>query len=327
MDIFRTPFEIPESSIKINLETPVLTLGSCFADCMGTYFRENKFSVLANPFGTVYNPMSIFGLCSYAIRHSYPEADTYLFYQGLHANYDFHSSFSDPEKPRTISDIKHSIDLTHDFLANARFLIITLGTAWVYRRKDNQAIVSNCHKLPGSRFRKELLSQKQILNAFEQFKRLLNDKYPEISILLTVSPVRHIRDTIPLNQVSKSVLRLACYTLENHYPNVHYFPSYEIIMDDLRDYRFYKADMIHPNAEAEMYIWEKFAETWFDRETRDFLSTWGKAKKAIAHKPFNPNTDEHQRFLRETISTIKKLQHKADVTEELTLLKKQLING
>ena len=326
MGTFRTPFEIPQSGLQISLETPVLTLGSCFADCIGTYFRENKFSVLANPFGTVYNPLSIFRLSTYAIQHSYPEPDTFLFHQGLHANYDFHSSFSNPEKSKNLSDIKQAVDRTHNFLTGTKYMIITLGTAWVYRRKDNQAIVSNCHKIPGDHFRKELLSQKLILKEFEKLNHLLTDKYPTIQIILTVSPVRHIKDSIPLNQVSKSVLRLACHTLENTYPHVHYFPSYEIMMDDLRDYRFYTADMIHPSGEAESYIWDKFMETWFDAETRDFIKVWNKAKKAMAHKPFNPETKEHQKFLRETISTVKKLQHKADVTQELTFLQKQLIH-
>lgn len=326
MDTFRTPFRIPASKIKIDLNTPVLTLGSCFADCMGTYFQENKFSVLANPFGTVYNPLSIFKLASYAMYRTYPEAGSYLYRQGLHANYDFHSSYASSQKATVMSGIERSIDLVHEFLAKVRFLIVTLGTAWIYRRKDNRAMVSNCHKLPGSYFEKELLSQKQIIKAFESLNNELTSRYPDIQLIFTVSPVRHIKDSIPFNQVSKSVLRLACHTLESNYPNVHYFPSYEIMMDDLRDYRFYTSDMIHPNEEAEAYIWDKFGNTWFDAETTAFLKTWNKAKKAMAHKPFNPGTEAHQKFLHETISMVKRLQHMADVTEELTFLQKQLIN-
>ena len=272
--MFRTEITPEPSSTKITLKDKILTTGSCFSDAIGRQLTESKFPVLANPFGTGYNPYSIHKVLRYALHNQAPAEHSYLESHELIANYDFHSSFSSLQKTTTEKKIKEVIGASHYFLKDARWIIITYGSAWVYERNDTGEIVSNCHKLPGSNFTKHLLSQKKVLESFEEFYRDLKAFNSDCNIILTVSPVRHLKDSLSLNSVSKSVLRLACQTLTETHNDVHYFPSYEIMMDDLRDYRFYKADMIHPSDEAEAYIWNKFSACHFDSAATAFIKQW-----------------------------------------------------
>lgn len=324
--MFRTEITPQPSEEKINISSPILSIGSCFSDCMGQRFATHKFDVIANPFGTVYNPVSIFKLLEFSINKNYPKESSYVETQGLVSNFDFHSSFSagQPEKVKT--DIQNAVDRIHKHLKKCEWIIITFGTAFVYRRKDNKDIVANCHKVPAGRFTKELLTQKQIIESFEKvFEQLLTIQ-PDIKIIMTVSPVRHTKDTLEQNSVSKAILRVTCDTLEREYTNIQYFPSYEIMMDDLRDYRFYRTDMIHPTRDAEDYIWNKFSEAYFNQETRSFIEEWDKILKAIQHRPFNPASEGHQKFIKETIRHLKRLEKKVDIREELAQLQDQLIS-
>ncbi|MBL6445132.1 GSCFA domain-containing protein [Fulvivirga sp. 29W222] len=323
--MFRTEIIPKASRDKINISSPVLSIGSCFSDCMGQRFANYKFDSLANPYGTVYNPVSIFKLLGYTLSKNYPDQSTYVETQGLQANYDFHSSFSHEEPMEIENSIHEAIDLAHKHLKKSNWLIMTFGTSFIYRRKSNQEIVANCHKIPARHFSKELLTQKQIIERFEAFNQQLMSNYPDIRIILTVSPVRHIKDTMEQNSVSKSILRITCDTLEREYDNIQYFPSYEIMMDDLRDYRFYKTDMIHPTLDAEDYIWKKFSEAYLDADTVSFIEEWDKILKAIHHRPFNPASDAHQNFLQETITRVKRLEGKIDIKQEVALLEQQLI--
>ncbi|MEP2772891.1 MAG: GSCFA domain-containing protein [Fulvivirga sp.] len=323
--MFRTEIIIPHSKRKLGHKDPVFTIGSCFSDCMGSKFRDFKFDVLANPFGTVYNPISIANLLDYAIRNKPPEKDTYLENQGLQANYDFHSSFSALEKDTVKKRVELAIDQSSQFLNKTQWLIVTLGTAWVYERLDNGNIVSNCHKLPSRLFNKRLLSQEQIIASLEPKLAKLKELRPDMEVILTVSPVRHIKDTLQHNNVSKSTLRLVCERLANENSFIQYFPSYEIMMDDLRDYRFYKSDMIHPNEDAENYIWNRFSETYFDRKTLDINAEWAKIRAALNHKPFNPTSKQHQEFIKQTLDKIHQLKDVLPIDEELAQLKGQLV--
>ncbi|MEQ8924844.1 MAG: GSCFA domain-containing protein [Fulvivirga sp.] len=323
--MFRTELNIIPSGEKLSLKQPILTIGSCFSDNIGSKLKEYKFQTLANPFGTVYNPVSIFKLLSMASENNEPAKESYLTNDGIYANYDFHSSFSSLNQQELEDQVVNSLSNTHLFLDKSPVLIITFGTAFIYRRIDNDEIVANCHKVPAKNFKKELLNQKQIIQEFEQLHTKLVLKYPKIRFILTVSPVRHIKDSLELNSVSKSILRIACHSLSEQFENVEYFPSYEIQLDDLRDYRFYKSDMIHPTEEATHYIWNKFAECYFDESTLEFIEEWIKIKRAIDHKPFNPKSEKHQEFVRNTIAKIKSLNSDIDFTEELLSLKKALI--
>ncbi|MEL7005728.1 MAG: GSCFA domain-containing protein, partial [Bacteroidota bacterium] len=251
--MFRTELSPKKHEHSLSHTTPVLTIGSCFSDQIGGYFEKNKFDVLSNPFGTVYNPISIFKLLRFAVAQSEPEEYSYIHDQGLHSNFEFHSKFSSSDKNLLQQNIKNSIDNTHNFLKRADFLILTLGTAFAYERVENEQIVANCHKVPAKQFKKILLTESQIIKAFYGVKEELNRFNENLQIILTVSPVRHVKDTLELNAVSKSILRMVCHRLCDQYDSVHYFPSYEIVLDDLRDYRFYQRDMIHPNEIAEEY--------------------------------------------------------------------------
>ncbi|NOS91126.1 MAG: GSCFA domain-containing protein, partial [Cyclobacteriaceae bacterium] len=211
----------------------------------------------------------------------------------------------------------------HDYIKSCRVVILTYGTAFVYRRNDNHEIVANCHKMPSALFTKELLSAELILHSANETFDLLRKLNPEIRIITTVSPVRHTKDTLQLNSVSKSILRLCAHELQKS--GIDYFPAYEIMMDDLRDYRFYKSDRIHPTEEAESYIIDKFGDQYFDRATKNLLVEWNTIRQALQHKPFQPTSSAHQTFLQKTLERLESIRHTIQVEEEITAIKSQLL--
>lgn len=323
--MFRTELSVTPSNDTIGISTPLLTIGSCFSDTIGKQFQLNKFDALSNPFGTVYNPTSIFKLLTYGIDRQFPDSHTYLKDEDLYFNYDFHSSFSASNEGLLKQHIEKSISEVHEFLKRSQYLIITFGTAHVYELIENKEVVANCHKQPSKLFSKRLLTQKEILVDFDHFYENLKRHFPQIKIIVTVSPVRHIKDTMEGNSVSKATLRIACNTFCEQYKNTSYFPSYELLLDDLRDYRFFKKDMIHPNEEAEEYIWRKFQEAYLEKPTQKFIQEWSKIRLAINHKPLNPKSEKHQRFLKSTIQKINSLDQSLDFKTEVEELRKQLI--
>jgi hypothetical protein len=323
---FTTPVSLLPSPTKLSLKSNTYTIGSCFADVIGSALAENKYNSLINPFGTTYNPYSIHKLLEYAIANKEVEQESYLQQADVHLNYNFHSELSALNKTELKTHIKIRIESSHQFLKQTDWLIITYGSAWVYERKDNKEIVANCHKMPASAFEKYLLSQKKIIESFESLYKQIKAINPDINIILSVSPVRHLKDTFQLNSVSKSVLLLSCYTLSNQFNDVHYFPAYEIMMDELRDYRFYKPDLLHPSKLAETYIWEKFVDTYLDDEAKIFLEQWYKIKSALSHEAFHRSSNAHQIFLNHTLQALQEISHRVDVTKEITLVNSQIIH-
>lgn len=324
MSEFRTVLSSSEASFTISLTDPCLTVGSCFADHLGLLLQKNKFSVSINPFGTTYNPISIHKVLSYAIDNTMPSPETFGELNETFFNYDFHSSFSSLQKSTLESNLQRSISQCHEFMKSARVLMITYGTSWVYEREDNQEIVSNCHKIPSHHFSKKLLTQKKILESFGDLHKQLQTINPDLRIILTLSPVRHLKDSLELNAVSKSILRLSCHTLSEMYPDTEYFPAYEIVLDDLRDYRFYDRDMLHPSPEAIHYIWKIFCERYFTKDTRDFIRKWKDIMNAIEHRPYQPESISHQKFLKELVSQLEGLKSKVDVDKEIREVSKRL---
>lgn len=316
MSTFRTEFSTRLQNNTIPLSSKILTLGSCFADGIGKKFSDNKFQTLANPFGTTYNPISIHKLVNLALSNQMPSEESYLLNSEVHSHYDFHSSLSALSREELKKNIKERIGSVHTFLTDCDFLFLTYGTSLVYQLENGET-VSNCHKQPSSLFRKTLLNQQTIVDSFKMMYESIKKVNPKIRIILTLSPVRHIKDTLELNSVSKSVLRIVCHQLSSHYDDVDYFPAYEIMMDDLRDYRFYSSDMIHPSADAEDYIWNKFSETYFTKETQEVLKTWNEVKRSMNHKPFHAESASHQKFLKDTKAKLESLRLKLDVSEEL----------
>lgn len=321
---FRTEIKLEKSKTGISLKQSILTTGSCFSDAIGLKLAENKFRVLINPFGTSYNPVSIHKILRAALNGALPLSHSYFEHGGVYSHYDFHSEFSHPEKAVVEEKVKSVIQTAHQFIKDAQWIIITYGTAWVYKRNETNDIVSNCHKMPAQNFTKELLTEKKIIESFEGLYQNLKAVNPSCNIMLTVSPVRHIKDTLALNSVSKAVLRTACHTLSELHPTVVYFPSYEIMLDDLRDYRFYKSDMLHPSADAEEYIWEKLSETYFDKATTDFLTRWKPVYTALQHKPFHVQSESHQKFLKKLLAELKELNGLVNVDEEIVFVNAQL---
>jgi hypothetical protein len=323
---FRTVLHPIPSSATISLNDTLFTIGSCFADNIGLQLKKNKINTLVNPFGTIYNPVSIHKLLSYAAENARPDESTYASQGEVFFNYDFHTSFSDINKAILEAKISEWITKAHEILKQSKFLFITYGTSFVYERKENSEIVSNCHKVPAGHFNKELLTQKKILESFQFIHSQLGSLNKDLRIILTVSPVRHIKDTLELNAVSKSILRLSCHTLTTQYNNVDYFPAYEILLDDLRDYRFYEPDLIHPSRAALDYIWDKFCSSYLTNEARHFISHWQEIAKALSHRPFNPTSAAHQKFLKLTLRQLDELKNLIDVSEEMEWVKNQIIS-
>ncbi|MEM9673734.1 MAG: GSCFA domain-containing protein [Bacteroidota bacterium] len=324
--MFRTEVTIPPLNKSIALGDPVCLIGSCFAQTMGERFQQNKFTTYFNPFGTLYNPASIFRLLHDAINQSMPGEHTYLVNQGIHLNYQFHSDFSSSSEDDLRAQIEQALISTRSFLKDCRWLVITLGSAYCYELQENSQIISNCHKMPSHLFQRRLLDPDEIVMRFEQLYGALAALNPDMKYIFTVSPVRHLRDTLVQNSVSKAVLRVAVNSIqETHSNTVHYFPSYELMMDDLRDYRFYRADMLHPTEVAEDYIWQKLAESYFSQEAQDFIKTWAPLQKALQHRAFHPKSEAHQQFLRKTIAQLKQLTNRVDVNPEIKELEQQLI--
>ncbi|MDN5214049.1 GSCFA domain-containing protein [Fulvivirgaceae bacterium BMA12] len=315
--MFRTPIGVKENEKKIDLADQTLCIGSCFADMVSHKLKDHKFKVTANPFGIIFNPRSIFKLLAAAIEKHSPAPDTYVKSQDVFYNYDLHSDFADLDK----KVLKHKVEkvfqeVTTD-LSAAKWLILTFGTAVIYQRKDNGETVANCHKIPSDHFTKKLLTLAEIRLEFSQLMAQLKSFNPGINIIITVSPVRHIKEGLELNAASKSLLRVACHDLAEHFPQVTYFPGYEIMMDDLRDYRFYERDMIHPSAEAEDYIWEVFSQTYFSSRVRGFIETWQKIKKSLSHKPFQPQSKNYQNFLKKLLAQLHAIADTVNVDVEI----------
>jgi hypothetical protein len=325
MDTFRTDVSINPYSHRIGLKTPILTAGSCFADAIGSRLMKNKFFISVNPTGVIYNPQSIHKALTYGISANELPEHTYLQHQGIYLNYDFHSQFSALDMSALKRQLSDTVQSMHEFLKSASWLMITYGTAWIYDRNETNEIVANCHKVPSANFTKRLASQKEIIQSFEIFYAALNAFNPSIKIILTVSPVRHVKDTLELNSVSKAILRTVCYSLSTTFDNVDYFPAFEIMIDDLRDYRFYRSDMLHPTEDAENYIWEKFSQRYFDEGTRNFIKEWEQIRTALSHKAFHPSSAAHQQFLKATLKKLENLKGTVNVEHEIKLISQQLI--
>ncbi len=324
MDSFRTELHLKPSRLRLSLQDSFFTMGSCFANAIGSRLQEFKFKSAVNPFGITYNPVSIHQQLGFALRNELPKGESYATDGELFFNYHFHSQVSSLSKDELSNRIKETVQQSNLFLKEASSVILTYGTSWVYELKDRKEIVANCHKQPASLFEKRLLTQKEIEDSFESIYKIISEKNPSVKIILTVSPVRHIKDTLPLNTLSKSILRVACDSIAQRFSNVEYFPAYEIMLDDLRDYRFYKQDRIHPTEEAENYIWEKFCKTYFDETTLHFIETWKEIKSALTHKPFHPNSKKHQHFLRELLARLEKLKTIINTENEIRDVMSQL---
>jgi len=284
-----------QSDNLINYASNILLIGSCFVENIGNKLEYFKFQNLLNPFGILFHPKAIEALIADSVgKKKYSEKDIFFYNEQWHS-FDAHSKLSNPSKEILLLELNSQLGLTNQKIQKASHVIITLGTAWVYRFVESQNIVANCHKVPQKQFSKELLSVEEIVQSFENMVRLIKKVNPDVAIIFTVSPVRHLKDGFIENTQSKSHLITAIHsTLKN---NIYYFPSYEIMMDELRDYRFYAEDMMHPNHLAIEYIWNKFKEVWISEDSNKIMDEVDVIQKNLQHKPFNPNSESHQKFL------------------------------
>ncbi len=325
--MFRTELQVPAASIHLTHQDKVVTLGSCFADVIGSRLHQHKVDVLVNPFGTIFNPVSVGQLLQASCGQPYNFEPYLVQREGIWYAYHLHSSLFAPSKQALLAQINWHVAQTRQHLLQAKLLIITFGTAVVYRLKSTGEVVANCHKEPAKNFDRVLLSGDEMLAAFTTTYDLLTRLNPGITVLLTVSPVRHLKETLETNSVSKALLRVLCHQLTHRHPGVLYFPAYELMLDDLRDYRFYKEDMLHPTDVAETYIWQKFVQAYYTSDFQEFILAWDKMQRALAHRSFHPVSTAHQAFLKNTMQQLLQLasKYKVDISQELRQLQQQQV--
>ncbi len=306
-DLFRTVVLVPKAPDLITPGDGVMFMGSCFAGNMGRYMDNARFSVQINPFGVLYNPISIAKAFNSIINNTIPKEDELSYNNGLWHSFFHHGSFSHPNSDEVIRNIKHATLAGHQFLHNARFLVITFGTSYVYEHKNLNQVVANCHKFPEKDFIRYILEPEEIIEAYKELIVKLRVFNPELNIIISVSPVRHLKDGTHGNQISKAVLLLAVEKLTSLFEKVWYFPAYEIVIDELRDYRFYDETMNQPSDVAVKYIWERFIEATLSKESQNYYKEVQKVIRARNHKHTGYNTTEHRVFLQQTLELIHSL--------------------
>ena len=303
-----TQIPLKKAQNQIDYTSQLLILGSCFAENIGAKLDYYKFQGLQNPFGIFFHPLAIENLLFKAIEQEvYGEQDVFDLNERFHC-FDSHSSLSAISKEELITNLNKSLGDTYTRLKKASHIIITLGTSWVYRSLEDGKVVANCHKVPQTNFNKELLSIEAIVQSLKNMLTMVATINTDIQFIFTVSPVRHLKDGFVENQLSKAHLISAVHKILK-IENVSYFPSYEIMMDELRDYRFYAKDMVHPNEMAIDYIWEKFRNTWISDNAIEVMDKVDEVQSGLQHRPFNPSSEQHQKFLKsiqEKIAYIKK---------------------
>lgn len=294
---FRTNIQLKPEHHQIDYGSKLLLIGSCFSENISKKLGYYKFQIKSNPFGILFNPMAIETFLTNAInKRAYTEKDVFQLNERWHC-FDAHSDLSSVDKNELLQNLNSAIQLTNKQITESTHIVITLGTAWTYRFIETDTIVGNCHKVPQKRFLKTLLSVEEVLASLENMCALIKDENPTVNIIFTVSPVRHLKDGFVENAQSKAHLLSAIHQITAPRNQLYYFPSYEIMLDDLRDYRFYAIDMVHPNETAINYIWEQFKLVWIAEKSHQIMNEVETIQKGLAHKPFNANSVQHQLFL------------------------------
>ena len=333
---FRTELSPIPLQQKLSISNKIFLIGSCFSENIGQKLLENKFETLINPFGLIFNPLSVVQLLEWIIENEKGETlekkleKFYVQYDEVWYNYHLHSKVASQDKEELKQIIKQRAKQTYHFLEKADIIILTFGTAFMYelieeenKNHNKRTAISNCHKQPKHLFEKKLINLETAKTKFENFLEKINSFETKKQIIITVSPVRHLKEGLVENSVSKSILRVLAHSVVEKFENVFYFPSYELVLDDLRDYRFYEDDLLHPNQQAIDYIWQKFSESYFDSTTRNFLKKWQKIRSSLAHKSFFPNRKSHQDFIKKLILEVENIEKefKIDIKEEIDNLK------
>lgn len=296
----RTIFSIEKSPYKISYNDNVMFIGSCFASSMGSQMETGHMPVMINPAGAVFNPVSVANTLDSITSGKDLSIDDLHFYNGTWLSFCHYTDFSSDDPSKALEKINSRTRAAHDFLKHSHYLFITFGTARVYKLKKSGLIVSNCHKIPADQFESEILSVQDIVGLWTGQLEKLRSLFPQLRVIFTISPVRHWKDGAHGNQVSKSILFVAIEELLNHKSTPGYFPAYELVMDDLRDYRFYSDDMLHPSSSAVNYIWEAFEDCFFESTTKNTWKEAEKITKAFNHR-FNTDSENKRKIFADRV--------------------------
>lgn len=306
---FRTQFKIEPGKPKIDYSSSIFLVGSCFVDNIGEKLEQSRLKNLKNPFGILYHPAAIENFISRVVSgNQYNEEEVFYHNERWHC-FEAHSVLSNINRGDLVGDLNDKLQSTRNFLKKASHIFITPGTAYGYKLKENGSYVANCHKVSQARFEKKIMAVEEIKTRLQNILDVIKAFNPGAAVIFTVSPVRHLKDGVVENQRSKSHLLTAIGDLVKNEKMSSYFPSYEIMMDDLRDYRFYKEDMIHPNSIAVEYIWNKFKEAWLSKEAGEVMQEIYSIQQGLNHRPFNPDSDAHRNFIGKINERIEKLKN------------------
>lgn len=310
--IFFSTLSVPkmEERYQIDYQSNIVSIGSCFADNLAKKMAYHKFKIQSNPFGVLFHPLAIENVLNRCCNSIFFDDSDLFFYDELWHSFEVHSQYSNPDKSLIIKELNTKIQLFSETIPKATHLVITLGTAWVYREMEINKIVANCHKVPQQKFKKEILSTTIITKSLERIYNILKEKNPNLCIIFTISPVRHLKDGFIENQRSKANLFSALHDFLEDKNDSFYFPAYEVLMDELRDYRFYNDDLIHPSAQAITYIWGKFAQSFIHANAHSIMTEVAGIQASINHRPIHPTGKKHQLFIENLSQRIKKLQQK-----------------
>lgn len=323
---FRFELNVKKMQLPLQHLHQLFLIGSCFTENIGEKLRNTKFSILENPHGILFNPVSVAeALNDYIENRNYTEADLFYYNEAWHS-WKHHSRFSGLTQQDVLQKINASITQAHHFLKQADYVFITLGSAWTYQLTElaNNAVpgsvAANNHKAPAAWFQRKLLSAVAVSEVLQTVLEKLSRFNPNLKIIFTISPVRHLREGAVENNRSKAALIQAVHEVVESTSNSYYFPAYELVIDDLRDYRFYAEDLVHPNYQATQYVWEKFVGACTTAETQKLMEEIGQIRLAYTHKPFNPTSAQHQKFLKTFLEKTEDLQKQypyLDFTKEL----------
>ncbi|MBO7636866.1 MAG: GSCFA domain-containing protein [Paludibacteraceae bacterium] len=309
MDSFRTIIPI-QKELDINHSNKVMMFGSCFTENIGQKLIDHKFSVSCNPLGILFNPISILQAINRIVDNKKVTEQELFEHEGVWNSFSFHSQFAQLSVSEYLANINPIIDASHQFIKSCDFLFITLGTAWIYEDTETNEIVANCHKVASTRFNRRRVSTTECCDAILSAIEKIHKVNEHVNFIFTVSPIRHWKDGAHGNQLSKATLLLAIDKICDMYSNCSYFPSYEILMDELRDYRFYADDMLHPSEFALKYIWERFSDCYFSEETKAINKEVESLNQALHHRPFNPESHSYKTFQEQTQTRIAELEKK-----------------
>ncbi|MDR2498751.1 MAG: GSCFA domain-containing protein [Tannerellaceae bacterium] len=308
---FTTPVYIPQSAFGLGYRDRLLLMGSCFAVEIGQRMAAGGLDALINPFGILYNPLSI-AIALRRLMHPKPYVAADLFYHNeqFHS-FDHHGGFSRHDLPEALAFVNSKLSEGAERLSLASYIVVSWGNTALFRCADDDRVAGNCHKLPARHFRRERLGVEDIVSCWRALVKDLKEMKPDARLILTVSPVRYLGDGARQNSLSKSAMLIAAEELEREFgEHISYFPAYELMIDELRDYRFYAPDMLHPSSQAVDYIWERFRQTFFAAPDHQLFAAWEEIQKALRHVPTRPDSAEYRQFVEKTLEKVEEISRK-----------------